>query len=80
MAAQNLLSEKMECIQDMKHGGLIEAREAQQLEALISRQMKRLAFHPPQLELPDPQNLLYSHPLFSELPKSVFDTEVRDHS
>lgn len=76
MVSQSILSEKMEYVQKMRRAGLIEAREGDQLEVLISKQMKKLAFCPPQLQLPDPKALLHSHPLFSDVSRHVFETQV----
>lgn len=76
MVSQNILSDKMEYVRKMRNAGLIEGREGEQLESLISKKMMKLAFHPPQIDLPDAQELLRSHPLFNHMSKGVFEHRV----
>lgn len=76
MVAQHILLDKLQYIEKLHKAGLIEAREAEGLETLIAKKMKKLAFHPPKLELPEAKDLLHSHPLFSDISRSVFESEV----
>lgn len=77
MISQNILSDKMEFVKKMRSAGLIESREGEHLESLISMKMMKLAFHPPQIKLPDAQDLLHSHPLFNHMSQPVFTAKVR---
>ncbi|GMH43152.1 hypothetical protein BSKO_11074 [Bryopsis sp. KO-2023] len=80
MVAQHLLLDKSAYVSKLEGAGLIEAREAGELKFLIEKRIKKLAFHPPHLRLPDPKDLLHSHPLFAVLNRSVFDKEVIPHA
>eukprot|EP00803_Ostreobium_quekettii_P005115 evm.model.scf_123.5 EVM.evm.TU.scf_123.5 scf_123:132105-140643(-) len=80
LAAWEVLHMKAKYVDELGRSGLIEHKEATALSNLIESRIKKLMYHPPQVELPESKDLLKSHPLFAELGQQIFDSTVWPHA
>jgi len=75
-----VLHMKAKYVEELGRSGLIEHKEASALSQLIESRIKKLVYHPPQVQLPESKDLLKSHPLFVELGQQIFDSTVWPHA
>jgi len=80
LAAWEVLHQKARYVEELGKSGLIEAKEATALSGLIESRIKKLMYHPPNVEMPESKDLLKGHPLFSELSQQIFDSTVWPHA
>lgn len=80
LAAWEVLHQKARYVEELGKSGLIEAKEATALSGLIESKIKKLMYHPPNVEMPESKDLLKGHPLFSEMSQQIFDSTVWPHA
>jgi len=80
LAAWEVLHQKAKYVEELGKSGLIEAKEATALSGLIESKIKKLMYHPPNVELPESKDLLKGHPLFAEMMQGTFDNVVWPHA